>query len=338
MGTIQNERCWIADHTRSATSSAASWSVRFGLENCSHRRADVSLSATSPRRRSTSARKRSVATPPGQSTDTESFAPGTAATSAASASDSAMTAALDVQYPANDGAEKSPAADAVFTTWQSSPWASMPGTNARMPCSTPPRLTSSMAAQSSAPSSQATPGRITPALLHSRWTSPSSPATRSASRWTSASSATSVTAVSTRGAPAARTSRPASSSRDRSRSAIATSIPSAANRRASAKPIPLAPPVTTATFPAHVRSIDSVMSTPSDARLRSPVPRHDHTPTRRQTNGRRRAQGIRTMRPNALPVFMKRFASAASANGSVRSMTARSSPRAISSIRPATSS
>ena len=119
-----------------------------------------------------------------------------------------------------------------------------------MPWITPNRLTEMTQAKSSSGSSAIVSPRLpTPALLHTRWTSPKRSRVAAASAVTSASTLTSVGTVTT-SAPAAASSSPACSRTGRSMSATTSVIPSAANRLANARPMPDAPPVTTATFPA----------------------------------------------------------------------------------------
>src|SRR5262245_4840954 len=80
------------------------------------------------------------------------------------------------------------------------------------------------------------------------WQAPCAANTRSASARTASRFATPVRTASTP-APRARRSPDVSSSARASTSAITTFMPSAANAPASARPMPLAPPVTTATRP-----------------------------------------------------------------------------------------
>ena len=74
-----------------------------------------------------------------------------------------------------------PASDDVLTTWPSPPWAIIRGTNERMPWMMPQRLTSSTHSQSASVRSHSRPAWNTPALLHSRCTSPNVPKAVSAS-------------------------------------------------------------------------------------------------------------------------------------------------------------
>ena len=93
----------------------------------------------------------------------------------------------------------------------------------------------------------------TPALLNTRCAAPNSASAASRRATTSASTATSQPTPTTR-APAERSDDTASSSGPASMSPSTRLAPSAANRRAVASPIPLAPPVMTAVLPA--RSMD----------------------------------------------------------------------------------
>src|SRR3954468_19550174 len=107
----------------------------------------------------------------------------------------------------------------------------MRGTNARVPLRMPQRLTPSVHAKSAAGLSHMRPPANTPALLHRTSTPLCSAKTRSASVATESASLTSVM-----------WSVP-------SMSAPMTCMPSAVNRSTSARPMPLAAPVTTATLP-----------------------------------------------------------------------------------------
>jgi hypothetical protein len=95
-------------------------------------------------------------------------------------------------------------------------------------------------------------GAPTPALLHRMWHAPYDANTRSASASTASRFETSVTTLCT-SAPRARSSLAVLSSARASTSAITTFIPSPTNAPASARPMPLAPPVTTATCPLNSR-------------------------------------------------------------------------------------
>ena len=89
-------------------------------------------------------------------------------------------------------------------------------------------------------------GAPTPALLHRRWQAPNRSYTASASAPTDAALVTSVAWISTSGWPA--NSFSTSSSAAGSTSAMATRMPSARKLRTRARPMPFAPPVTTATL------------------------------------------------------------------------------------------
>src|SRR5918997_6576775 len=154
-----------------------------------------------------------------------------------------------------------PLPDDVLTTWPSSPPASIAGTKALMPWITPQTFTSSAQRQSLSVWSHIRPSAPapTPALLHRTWTAPwaSSVASRSAS--TEAKSATSVTTPATSN-PSSRRAATVASRTGASTSASITFMPSRAKRSPMARPMPLAPPVTTATLPA--RSAITVRSSP----------------------------------------------------------------------------
>src|SRR5919106_621514 len=149
------------------------------------------------------------------------------------------------------GPVRIPAADAVLTTCPS-PCSIIRGTNERMPWATPSRLTSTIQRQRSAGTVHASPPMPTPALLHSTCAVPNRSNVAAASASTADGSRTSVTTAATSSAPnwSARASI-ALSSAARSTSATTTRIPSRAKRWASAKPMPDAPPVTTATLPSR---------------------------------------------------------------------------------------
>src|SRR6185436_2113907 len=142
----------------------------------------------------------------------------------------------------------SPAIDAVLTMCPGTCWAIIRGTNVSMPWITPQRLTPTAHSQSRWVADSSPPQRATPALLHSTWTAPISANARSASAWTCSSRLTSVLTA-TAALPARATSATVSAIPASSRSATTTRAPSRAKARESARPIPLAPPVTTATLP-----------------------------------------------------------------------------------------
>src|ERR671919_753908 len=129
------------------------------------------------------------------------------------------------------GPVRIPAADAVLTTCPS-PCSIIRGTNERMPWATPSRLTSTIQRQRSAGTVHASPPMPTLALLHSTCAVPNRSNVAAASASTADGSRTSVTTAATSSAPTTR-------------------IPSRAKRWASAKPMPDAPPVTTATLPSR---------------------------------------------------------------------------------------
>src|SRR5215470_3741689 len=154
-----------------------------------------------------------------------------------------------------NGADRSPAMEAVLTTCPSVSCFSISGTKVRMPCTTPHKLTPN-------PHSQFCNGWVqdgpkpppTPALLQTICTAPNVSRVFCARVSTDSAFATSVTTPNT-DAPFARISSSARRSAPSSTSASTIFIPAAAKRSAIARPIPLAPPVTTAT-----RSANSFMT------------------------------------------------------------------------------
>src|SRR5258708_294328 len=133
--------------------------------------------------------------------------------------------------------------DAVLTTWPSS-CCSSNGTNDRTPCTTPQKFTPTTHCQSARLASQTEAPLVsaTPALLHTTCTAPNVSSVVSANRWTSSARDTSQRTPTT-SAPPERKRCSATASTPSSTSARTTFIPSAANRSASPKPMPLAPPV-----------------------------------------------------------------------------------------------
>src|SRR5262245_29153060 len=121
---------------------------------------------------------------------------------------------------------------------------------------TPHRLTPRSHSQSATVCIQVRPERATPALLHTTCTAPKRSSAACASASTSAAFDTSVR-TSSACRPVAATSPAASLSAPASTSASTTCIPAAAKRSASARPIPLPAPVTTA-----ILSVKSFMCTP----------------------------------------------------------------------------
>ena len=191
-----------------------------------------------------------VLTAPGHSALTRSLDP-VAARSWASAREAASAAYFVTAYPPAPGVANSPATDTVLTMCPSVSCSIMRGTNSWMPCSTPHTFTPSSQAKSSSPRVHMWPPWKTPALLHSTCTAPNSPKHRLARCRTAEASDTSVIWVSTLASPASAAVR---ASPPWSTSASIKAIPSAANRRASARPMPLAAPVTTATLPESSRT------------------------------------------------------------------------------------
>jgi hypothetical protein len=116
-----------------------------------------------------------------------------------------------------------------------------------MPYTTPKTLTRNSASRSSGEVSSRSLTWAIPALLMKTSTLPSSLATRSTSPKTASRSETSA-AIATDRRPRALTSSATFSAPSALTSLMATSAPSAASRSAMALPIPLAAPVTTATF------------------------------------------------------------------------------------------
>src|SRR5258705_5860034 len=156
-----------------------------------------------------------------------------------------------------------PAIDAVLTIWPPSPWPRICGRKARMPCSTPIRLTSSTQRQLSREMLSMPPPAATPALLQTTCTLPKASKDSLAACSTLAASATSQTVPRT---SVANSCRPltAACSAVVSMSASITFMPACANARPSASPMPLAPPVTKAVLPANSRMI--LPQYPADAR------------------------------------------------------------------------
>src|SRR5262245_40202499 len=124
----------------------------------------------------------------------------------------------------------------------------MPGTNARTPLTTPQTFTPHTQRQSSSLMAHVGPVIETPALLNSRCTWPKRSFANAASSSTSEERDTSVTLPAT-SKPADFRRDTASSSAPASTSASTSLQPSPPNRLANASPIPLAPPVMTATLP-----------------------------------------------------------------------------------------
>src|SRR6266540_3362849 len=138
----------------------------------------------------------------------------------------------------------SPAAEAVTSRWPR-PLAAMRGSSERATFTCAMTWTWKDRCQSS--SLPRSGPSATPALEHHRSTGPTSRSTRSTSAATAAGSVTSSPAPSGVAQASSRATRRAPGS---SRSATTTArAPSRANRSASARPIPEAPPVTTATAP-----------------------------------------------------------------------------------------
>ena len=137
---------------------------------------------------------------------------------------------------------------AVFTMWPS-PCAARSGRKARIPWMTPHRLTPSTHFHAESGPNHGSARLATPALLQTTCTDPKRSIAAAARALTAASSLTSVGTASVL-PPRPAICSAAARSAGCSTSASTTSSPARANRSASAKPIPLAAPVTTATFPA----------------------------------------------------------------------------------------
>src|SRR5215207_9431172 len=136
-----------------------------------------------------------------------------------------------------------PATDAVFTMWPPSALRSRWGRKAWTPWMTPHRLTSTTHFQSFSVRSLMRPPPPTPALLHTRWTAPNRSMVAAARAATLSASATSVRT------PTTPSSSAVAASGASSMSAMTTCMPSSTHRAAKPRPIPDAPPVTTATLP-----------------------------------------------------------------------------------------
>ena len=170
------------------------------------------------------------------------------------------TAYLLAAYSPFAGTSRSAAPDTVFTTCPSFPRASMRGTKLRIPFTTPNRLMENTQFQSERLCSQVKPKGEPPALLQSRWQATSVSYTFEAACSTASPSVTSVTNASAF-RPSSATAAALFSARSASMSTIATSIPARAAAMASAAPIPLPPPVTTATLSASSFTSQSVRET-----------------------------------------------------------------------------
>ena len=133
-----------------------------------------------------------------------------------------------------------------MVTMRPQPAASMSGTAAWTHVKVPVRLTAMILSHFSAVISSRGSKDSTPALVTSMPIGPSSERTNAKAASTDSRSATSTSTLRTR-APPPRSSVAAASAPAPFRSMMATSWPSATNRRATPSPIPEAPPVTTAT-------------------------------------------------------------------------------------------
>src|SRR5262245_20505523 len=154
------------------------------------------------------------------------------------------------------GSALSPATDAVFTTWPPSPCSRMRGTKLRIPCATPSRFTPTSQLQSPAALSASGPCVSTPALLQTTSMRPKRASTRSAAASREAGSETSASMPSA-SAPFAASASPACARARPSTSSSASFIPAPGNAGAIPRPIPLAPPVITATRPSSFSMLAS---------------------------------------------------------------------------------
>src|SRR5215207_11617719 len=143
------------------------------------------------------------------------------------------------------------------------------GRKARMPCTTPHRFTPRTHSHPAIGPNHGSPAPDTPALLHTTWTPPNRSRVASASAWTAGSLLTSVVTdrVST---PCAPTRSAADASASSCTSARTTRSPRRANASASANPIPLAAPVTTAICPGFSSMEANVVRRARPARRRPP--------------------------------------------------------------------
>ena len=137
----------------------------------------------------------------------------------------------------------------VFTTTPGSPDSIIRGTNDSIPLATPNTFTEKHQTQSLASCSQGRPPPpdVTPALLKSRWHAPSVENTSSARASTDAGDETSVTTPRT--SPSSASSFTAVSRTGSSTSAMTTRAFSSSRASTMPRPMPPAPPVTTATWP-----------------------------------------------------------------------------------------
>src|SRR3954467_12657337 len=154
-------------------------------------------------------------------------------------------ACLVEQYGPRRGVDTKLAPEPVFTMCPS-PSSIMRGTKLRRPFITPKRLTPTSQRKSSSEKSQMRPTGETPALLHSRCTAPKVSKAKSASSctWSASDTSTGLNAAVSCGS-----SEAIASARSPFTSATTTRMPSAAHARANEAPIPLPPPVITATLP-----------------------------------------------------------------------------------------
>src|SRR6267378_1705906 len=173
-----------------------------------------------------------------------------------------------------------------------SPRAIMRGTKASTPWMTPQRLTPRTHCQSRCVAVSSAPHAATPALLQRTCTAPNASKARAASACTWGSSVTSVRTPSAL-TPSACASPATAAIPRSSRSATTTLAPSRANRRINARPMPLAPPVTTAVLPRNSTATPGSLYIGSP-RTAGPQPRDVLRLTLRlQNRPEHRLQGVR---------------------------------------------
>src|SRR6185437_1560309 len=150
----------------------------------------------------------------------------------------------------------------VLTTTPGSPDSIMRGTKDSIPLATPNTLTEKHQAQSLASCSQGRPPppEVTPALLKRRWHAPSLAKTSAASASTDAAEDTSVRTPRTE--PDSPSSFTATSRTGSSTSATTTRALSSRSASTMPRPMPAAPPVTTATLPFRSSKTGPLFLTP----------------------------------------------------------------------------
>ncbi len=163
----------------------------------------------------------------------------------------ATTPYLATQYGPSPLLGTSPANDAVNRMWPPSPCSTIRGRNASTPWIGPQRSTSMVQRQSAWVMSSTGPPTAMPALLNTTWTLPTAANAASAISSTASSDRTSQTRRGRRRRSPAARRRPHRAPPARCRRARPV-LPSTASTCAVAKPMPLAPPVTTAPLPLSV--------------------------------------------------------------------------------------